>query len=115
MKRLKSLREEKKLKQSELAEIFNVSQSTIAMWETGKRDPDSDAIKRMADYFKVSIDYLMGRSQFPHEGEISAANVGGGLSYEYLSPEAIKQLEDYKQFLIQKYGKKKEENSDQDS
>ena len=106
MKRLKSLRESKNLKQSELAEAFKVSQSTIAMWETGKRDPDSEAIERVADYFNVSIDYLMGRSEFPHEGEASAAHLADGISYADLTPEAIRQLEDYKQFLIQKYGKK---------
>ena len=111
MERLKSLRESKKLKQSELAKEFKVSQSTIAMWETGKRDPDSESIKRVADYFNVSIDYLMGRSEFPHEGEVAAANLAGGISYDDLTPEAIQQLEEYKQFLIQKYGKKKPDKS----
>lgn len=108
MERLRSLRESKNLKQSELAQAFNVSQSTIAMWESGKRDPDSDSIKQIADYFNVSIDYLLGRSQFPHEGEVAAASTNGDFSYDDLSPEALKQLEEYKQFLILKYGRKKE-------
>lgn len=108
MKRLKSLREAKNLKQSDLAKEFNVSQSTIAMWETGKRDPDSEAMQKMADYFNVSVDYLMGRSQFTHEGEIAAAHIDGDKSYEDLPPEALQQLEVYKQFLIQTYGRKKD-------
>lgn len=107
MKRLKSLREYRNLKQSELAKEFNVSQSTIAMWETGKRDPDSETIQKMADYFDVSVDYLLGRSEFPHTGEIAAAHINGDDSYDSLTPEALQQLEEYKQFLIQKYGKKK--------
>jgi len=107
MKRLKSLREYRNLKQSELAKEFNVSQSTIAMWETGKRDPDSESIQKMADYFNVSVDYLLGRSEFPHTGEIAAAHIDGDKSYDDLTPEALEQLEEFKQFLIQKYGKKK--------
>jgi transcriptional regulator with XRE-family HTH domain len=107
MKRLKELREYRKITQLNLAQEFNVSQSTIAMWEAGKRDPDSDMVRKLADYFNVSIDYLLGRSNYPHEGEIAAAHINGGFSYEDLTPEAIQQLEEYKQFLIQKYGKKK--------
>lgn len=111
MKRLKSLRESKNLKQIELAKHFKVSQSTIAMWETGKRDPDSDTIERIADYFHVSIDYLIGRTDFPHEGEVVAAHMSNGKSYEDLPPEAIEKLEEYKQLLILKYGKKKSDKS----
>lgn len=63
--RLKQLRKEKNLTQIQLAQIFNVANGTIAMWETGKREPDFDTIGRLADYFKVSIDYLMGRVNQP--------------------------------------------------
>lgn len=63
--RLKQLRKEEKLTQIQLAQIFNVANGTIAMWETGKREPDFDTISRLADYFDVSIDYLMGRVDQP--------------------------------------------------
>ena len=63
--RLKQLRKGKDLTQIQLAQIFNVANGTIAMWETGKREPDFDTISRLADYFEVSVDYLMGRVNQP--------------------------------------------------
>lgn len=60
--RLKELREEKGLKQSELAQILNISPSSIGMYETDKRDPDDELKIKISDYFNVSIDYLMGKS-----------------------------------------------------
>lgn len=106
MERIRELRMLFNMKQKDLADSLNVTQATIAGWETGRRKPDHDALKRLADIFDVSIDYLMGHDT-PHEGEIAAAHINGGLSYKDLPPEAIQQLEDYKQFLIDKYGKKK--------
>lgn len=58
--RLKKLREEKGLKQSDLAKIFNISPSSIGMYETDKREPDDELKLKFAEYFNVSIDYLMG-------------------------------------------------------
>lgn len=58
--RLKELREEKGLNQNDLAKIFNISPSSIGMYETDKREPDDDLKIKFAEYFNVSIDYLMG-------------------------------------------------------
>lgn len=60
--RLKKLRKEKSLSQRELAKTLHLSPSTIAMYETGQREPDSETLKKIADFFDVTIDYLMGRS-----------------------------------------------------
>jgi len=62
MERLKELREFKRLNQHGLALKLNVSQSTISYYETGERKPDLDFLIQLADYFDVSIDYLVGRS-----------------------------------------------------
>ena len=51
----------KKISQKKMAEILQVSRSTIAMWETGASDPDTDSLQKIANYFGVSIDYLLGR------------------------------------------------------
>ena len=63
MNRLSELRKEKKLKQSELAEIIGTSQQTISAYE---RDlylqKDSALEKRLADFFDCSLDYLRGLS-----------------------------------------------------
>mgnify|MGYP003589139658 CR=1 FL=1 len=68
MLRLKDLRNSpnnnptgKKLSQQALADVLQVSRSTVAMWETGASDPDTDSLQKIANYFGVSTDYLLGR------------------------------------------------------
>lgn len=60
MNRIKILRKEKGLKQTELAAILNVTQGALSSWETGRYDIGNNELKKMADYFGVSIDYLLG-------------------------------------------------------
>ena len=58
---LKSLRISKGLTQDELSKILKVSRSTVGMYEKGDREPDYETLEYIADYFNVSIDYLLGR------------------------------------------------------
>jgi transcriptional regulator with XRE-family HTH domain len=61
--RLKSLREEKDLKQVELKNLLSLSSSaTISQWESDKRLPDAHTLERLAEIFDCSVDYLLGRS-----------------------------------------------------
>ncbi len=60
--RLKKLRERNKLSQVELANIMNVSNGSISKWERGERQPDYNTLKRLSEYFNVSTDYLVGKS-----------------------------------------------------
>lgn len=60
---IKDLRRSKKLSQTDFAKIVGVSQTTVTAWETGKAEPSSSAITRIADYFNVSTDYLLGRPE----------------------------------------------------
>ncbi len=64
-KRLKKLRTDKKLTQAELGKIINVTKVSISGYESGGRTPDTDNLKRLADYFGVTSDYLLGRSDDP--------------------------------------------------
>lgn len=61
-KRLKQLRKERKLTQEELGKKINVSKVSISGYESGSRNPDTETLKKIADLFDVSIDYLLGRS-----------------------------------------------------
>ncbi len=58
--RLKELRAEKKITQDALAKDMNVSKGAVAMWETGKRKPDMDMLKKIAAYFGTTVDDLIG-------------------------------------------------------
>jgi len=62
MNRLKDLRKQRGLTQVEFARQICAGQSTVANWENGVRDIDSDRLVMLADYFEVPIDYLLGRS-----------------------------------------------------
>lgn len=60
--RLKQLRKEKKLTQTELGNKINVTKVSISGYESGNRSPDTDTLQRLADFFEVSTDYLLGRT-----------------------------------------------------
>lgn len=57
--RLRKLRKEKKLSQKEFGKLFDLSESTIGMYERDERKPDYDTLKRIADFFDETIDYLI--------------------------------------------------------
>lgn len=64
-KRLKLLRTEQSLSQKDIAEKFNISASTIGMYEQGRRDPDTEFVTKIAHFFGVTTDYLLGKSDNP--------------------------------------------------
>jgi len=59
-KRLKELRKGGDITQVEFAAIMETAVSTVAMWESGQRTPSSAVMVKIADYFNVSVDYLLG-------------------------------------------------------
>lgn len=59
--RLKELRKKNGVSQLRLALDLNVNQNTISRYETGEREADYATLIKLADYFDVSIDYLLGR------------------------------------------------------
>ena len=63
MNRIKELRKAKNMKQVELANAISVSQAALSGYETGKYEPDFDTLQRIAEFFHVSIDYILGRDE----------------------------------------------------
>ena len=63
--RLKELREKRHMSQVFLGMELNMSQNTISQYETGAREASYDALIAIADYFDVSIDYLLSRTDNP--------------------------------------------------
>lgn len=60
--RLKELREEKELTQTQVAKAINVTQRNISFYETGTNEPDLKTIAALANFFDVTTDYLLGLS-----------------------------------------------------
>ncbi|AQT84119.1 HTH-type transcriptional regulator ImmR [Paenibacillus larvae subsp. larvae] len=65
--RMAELRRKRNMTQAKLASIVKKSTSAVAMWETGKRDPDSQMIIELSSIFDVPTDYLLGRTNDPDD------------------------------------------------
>ena len=63
--RLKEIRKQRGITQLKLAMDLNISQNTISRYETGEREADYTTLIRLADYFNVSLDYLLERTDDP--------------------------------------------------
>ena len=61
--RIRDLREDMDLRQIDVSKATGIDQKTLSNYETGKTRPDSEALIKLADFFNVSIDYLIGRSE----------------------------------------------------
>ena len=65
MTRLKELRRERHMTQSELARLLQVSDGAVSMYESGQRQPNFETLKKIADIFSVTVDYLLESETIP--------------------------------------------------
>lgn len=100
-RKLKELREIRKMSQAELADILDVAQQTVASWERGKSSPNYELLQRIADYFHVSTDYILGREE--KRLPFAALPVVGNIikTLAALSPQKQEQAASYIAFLAQ--------------
>lgn len=63
--RIKELRKERHITQIKMAMDLNMSQNTVSRYENGEREPGIAELVAIADYFRVSVDYLIGRTDNP--------------------------------------------------
>ena len=89
MNRIKDLREDADLKQEELAEIIGITQQSLSRYEREVTLIDAVTATKIAQFFKVSTDYLMGLTNNPSNDNFT----------EDLTEEEIKELEHYKELL----------------
>jgi len=61
MNRFKEIRQKHDMSQKDMANIFFVNQTAVSQWERGVTTPNAETLKKIADYFDVSVDYLLGR------------------------------------------------------
>ena len=64
MKGLKTIRKEKNLNQLKVAMDLNISREALSHYENGKRDPGIDMLRKLSEYFNVSIDFLINGEEF---------------------------------------------------
>lgn len=67
--RLKLLREEKNMTQLELGKVFSISHATINRYENSQRQPDTELISKLSEFFNVTTDYLLGRNDVRNNTE----------------------------------------------
>lgn len=103
---IRTLRKERRISQTELAKAVNVSQATVTAWETSKAEPSSSALDALANYFNVSSDYILGRTNVRNPGSrdlddaFDHAMSFGGLPITEHDKQAMKNL--WKAYLASK-------------
>ena len=103
MVRLRELRKNKKISMKELGLIVGASESTISLYESGKRQPDKDMLIALSDYFGVSVDYLLGRDNNPTPGSEYTEDEKRLLELiTQLTDEETQELSKFVDFIISK-------------
>ena len=77
--RLRLLRTTKGLSQQEFAKQIKVSKSSINMYERGEREPGLETLERIADYFNVDMDYLLGKSDVANRDALSFSSIASNI------------------------------------
>jgi len=105
--RLKSLRKAEGLTQAELAARFQITQQAVAKWERGSASPEPGIVAKLAAFFRVSADYLLGGEDsppFPLVKIIGVVKAGfnGVATEEHLgsSPADVRDAEGYRYLLV---------------
>jgi len=80
MENLRKLRKDAKLTMKQLGEIMGVAESTISLYETGNREPDKETLFKLADYFDVTTDYLLGRTNTPNAESAPTTPIANNLT-----------------------------------
>lgn len=104
--KLKALRSEKKVTQKQLAELLGVGRPTIAGYETKGKQPDFDKVIEIAEYFNVSIDYLLGISPIrnPYNNNLmNQTESDNNIDITGLPKEDIDKVKEYVDLLKHKY------------
>ncbi|OYD07898.1 helix-turn-helix domain-containing protein [Paludifilum halophilum] len=102
-KRIAQERKRKKLSMQEMADRLGIAKSTFAGYESDYRQPPLEIVKKLADIFEVSTDYLLGRIDNPEGYETIAAHRSDD-PMDDLPPEAQQDIENFKEFIRKKYG-----------
>lgn len=108
IERLKKLRKKEKLTQKDIATFLNISQPAYQQFESGKKKMNLETMEKLADYFNVSIDYLLGKTDIPDfDLEIDIDNaIDNSVAYDG-KPITDNDREIIKDFLKEYFANKK--------
>lgn len=96
--RLTSLRKSKKKTQQDIADYLGVTRPAYTAYERGTRHPDYDTLQKLADYYDVTTDYLLGRTDNPYmteEQEFQAFTTDPELQHFFRDIEASQEQEQH--------------------
>ncbi|MCU5063559.1 helix-turn-helix domain-containing protein [Bacillus cereus] len=102
--RLHTLRKERKLRQEDMAKQLGIARTTYAMYEQGNREPDYSTLIKLANFFEVSIDYLLGTTEMRQVTDIQEDPE----LYQWFediknaTPQKRAELKKFWEFIIQK-------------
>ncbi|WP_062513991.1 helix-turn-helix domain-containing protein [Halobacillus sp. KGW1] len=131
-KRIKYLRQTQKLTQSEIAEKLNITRGTYAHYEVDKRRPDYDTLQKIADYYNVTTDYLLGRTDQPNldkpteysfdplkelnklfeKYDVQDAGFWDIEKWKEMGPDELRRMDEYFEFLYNKSKNKQHKTDD---
>lgn len=78
---LKELRESEKLTQTQLGKLFHLTQRQISTYETGRNEPPYEILKKYAEHFNVSTDYILGLTKDPKPNWTTKNNININTNY----------------------------------
>lgn len=96
MRNLKKIRKLRNITIKELASALNLAESTISLYENGRREPDFDTLSKISDFFNVSIDYLLGKEDIDSKPKGIKIPVLGTINAG-LPIEAVENIIDYEE------------------
>ena len=105
--RLRNERLNKNLSQTQLADYLYLDRTSISKYETGKQIPETPTLEKLSEFFGVSIDYLLGKTDIRSYTDDSNITVALHSDHEYdaLPEEAKKEIANYIEYIKQKYKK----------
>ncbi len=106
--RIRELRKEKGITMKQLGKVVCLAESTISQYETGKRQPDNEALLKMSEYFGVTVGYLLGVEDIKKEAaapECDSQEKELMQLYSALPESDRKQALDYFRFLADRADK----------
>jgi len=94
--RLRKLRADKDLTQQDMADFLGITRPAYTAYESGRRQPDNESLSKLADFFNVSVDYLLGRTDIKNPPEPIAAHRDGEGDW---TEEELEDIEQFKEFV----------------